>query len=383
MRLAADMPTRMDETAPTGLRLQVRQQAPIPLDAEFSCAPGEVLALVGPSGSGKTTLLRSIAGLYQPRQGSIHCNGEAWFDTARKIHRAPQRRSVGLVFQNYALFPHLTALANIVAAMDHLPPALRERRARELLELVHLAGLASRYPQALSGGQQQRVAVARALGRDPKVLLLDEPFSAVDRVTRHKLYRELAELRRQLHIPVVLVTHDLDEAAMLCDRMCILHRGVTLQSGPPFAVMARPQDASVARLVDVKNIFEGRILRHLPERAMTLLAWLDYTLETPLHEAIPEGTPVCWMIPTANVILHRRDRPSRGEHENPVKGVIIEFIPLGENTSVTVQVGNAARLSMSVPTHVANRNRLKAGESVAVSLLAEAIHLMPWQSLKD
>ena len=124
---------------------------------------------------------------------------------------------------------------------------------------MHLTGLEGRKPHALSGGQQQRVAVARALARDPQVLLLDEPFSAVDRVTRQKLYRELAELRRSLALPIVLVTHDLDEAAMLADRMCMLHRGRTLQTGTPFEVMTRPADALVARLVDLRNVFEARV----------------------------------------------------------------------------------------------------------------------------
>jgi molybdate transport system ATP-binding protein len=375
----------MEDKNQGGLTVRVRQEGPIPLNAELVCAPGEFLTLVGPSGSGKSTVLCSIAGLYRPKQGEIRCNGEVWLDTTRNIHASPQHRSVGFVFQNYALFPHMTALQNVMAALGHLPRPRREPRSRELLDLVHLTGLESRFPAMLSGGQQQRVAVARALARDPKVLLLDEPFSAVDKVTRQKLYRELAELRQQLRMPVVLVTHDLDEAAMLSDRMCILHRGTTLQSGPPFEVMAHPRDGLVARLVDVKNVFEGRISKHLPERGLTVLSWLNYTLEARLNQAFPDGSAVCWTIPTANVILHRRDRPSRGEHENPVQGVISEFIRLGENTSVTIRINGSASLPLflSVPTHVANRNRLGLGEPITVSLLADAIHLMPWQAMQE
>jgi molybdate transport system ATP-binding protein len=374
----------MTEPTASGLALGARQATPIPLDAELAVKPGQLLALAGPSGSGKSTLLRCIAGLNAPAEGRVACNGEIWFDPAQGIDLAPQRRSVGLVFQHYALFPHLSARGNVEAALGHLAPRERPPRARELLAMVNLAGMEDRRPAALSGGQQQRVAVARALARDPKVLLLDEPFSAVDQVTRRKLQWELAQLRRALNIPIVLVTHDLDEAAALADVMCILHRGETLQSGPPVEVMSRPRNALVARLVDLRNVYEGAVEGHDPERGMTRLKWLGYTLEVKPREEPSVPGPVCWAIPPANIILHRRDRPSLGEHENPVEGVIGECLILGENASVTMLVDGRAdcRLSLSVPAHVARRNSLDRGGAIRVSLLAEAIHLMPWERLQ-
>jgi molybdate transport system ATP-binding protein len=370
-------------TESEGLRVRLRQEGPIPLDAAFAALPGEVLALVGPSGSGKTTILRSVAGLYRPREGRVACNGAVWFDRAHGLDVAPHRRAVGFVFQNYALFPHMTALGNVAAALGHRPRGERADRARDLLKLVNLSGLEDRRPAALSGGQQQRVAVARALARNPATLLLDEPFSAVDKVTRQKLYRELAELRRAFRIPVVLVTHDLDEASQLADRLCILHRGVTLQSGPPFEVMTRPSSAAVARLIDLKNIFEGRVAAHRPESAITLIAWRGREVEARFNGDYTVGSPVCWVIPSANVILHRRDRPSRGERENPVSGTVVESVPLGESTSVVLRVDgdSAVSLSLSVPTHVARRNGIAVGATVTVSLLAENIHLMPWENM--
>ena len=362
-----------------GLLVRVHQDAPIPLAAAFTCAPGELLALVGPSGSGKSTVLRAIAGLYRPVAGRVAVDAETWFDHAAGISLAPHRRRAGLVFQSYALFPHLSALGNVATALGHLPRGRRRARAGQLLELVHLAGLEARRPAELSGGQQQRVAVARALAREPKVLLLDEPFSAVDKVTRQRLYRELAELRRQLRMPVVLVTHDLDEAIMLADRMTVLHRGRTLQSGPPLEIMARPDTPEVARLVDLRNMFDGVVAEHRADSGVTLVAWAGYRLEARLQPAYGAGQPITWAIPSASVILHRRDRPSRGERENPVPGVVTEFVPLGENASVAVRVDGAPDLplSMTIPTHVAKRNRIGIGERVTVSLLAEAIHLMP------
>ncbi|HQR10203.1 MAG TPA: ABC transporter ATP-binding protein [Casimicrobiaceae bacterium] len=367
----------MAERAAAGLRVRLRQEAPIPLDAHLECEPGQTLALVGPSGSGKSTILRCIAGLRAAKAGSIECADSTWYETKTGTNKPPQQRAVGFVFQNYALFPHLTALGNVKAALGHLAQDARSARAKELLARVHLDGLESRRPAELSGGQQQRVAVARALARDPQVLLLDEPFSAVDRVTRQKLYRELAELRRSTAVPMVLVTHDLDEAAMLADRMTILHRGRTLQTGTPRAVMARPADALVARLVDLKNLFEGSL-----ESAGTGapgLVWNGRVLE--LARALPfaPGSRVAWGIPMSGVLLHRRDRPSRGEHENPVDGTVAEAYEVGDDTVVGMRVANAPNLLwLRVPTHVAQRNRVAAGEPIRASLLAEMIHVMPW-----
>ncbi len=366
--------------AAAGLRVRLAQRAPIPLDATMECAAGETHALVGPSGSGKTTILRCIAGLHGAALGTIECAGAVWYDTRSGIDLSPQQRSAGLVFQHYALFPHLSALANVEAALGHVPARDRDARARELLARVHLTGLESRKPAQLSGGQQQRVAVARALARDPKVLLLDEPFSAVDRVTRQKLYRELSELRRSLALPIVLVTHDLDEAAMLSDRMTILHRGRTLQTGTPRQVMTRPVDPLVARLVDLKNVFEGRIDTTV---AGTMgLVWNGAVLEVAGPTTFAEGTRVCWGIPVSGVLLHRRDRPSRGEHENPIDGTVAECLEIGEDMHMGMRVDGApALLWLKVPTHVAQRNRVAVGEAIRVSLLADAIHLMAWRDL--
>jgi len=367
----------MDEQA--GLQVSLRQSAPIPLAARFDCGAGELVALVGPSGSGKTTILRCIAGLTRPGEGEVKCAGARWLDTAAGIDLPPQLRSVGIVFQHYALFPHLSAQHNVMAAMAHVAETERAGRARDLLQLVHLSGLEKRRPRQLSGGQQQRVALARALARDPAVLLLDEPFSAVDRVTRRRLQRELAQLRSRIRMPIVLVTHDLDEARVLADRMVILSHGETLQEGPTTQVMARPATAQVARLLDQNNLFEGRVVAQRPDEGRTLLAWMDYTLEAAHAPAFGVGERVSWMIPPECIILHRRDRPSAGESENPVSGVIGEYVPLGETTSVTVQVGAPASvpLAMSLVTHHARRNNLAVGDAVRVTLLASGIHLMP------
>jgi molybdate transport system ATP-binding protein len=371
----------MDPTGSAGLSVRLEQAEPIPLAAEFAVAAGELLALVGPSGSGKTTVLRCIAGLHRARNGHIRCGDTTWFDSENGADLAPQERSVGFVFQNYALFPHLTAIENIATALGHLPRGARASRASALLERVHLAGLESRRPAELSGGQQQRVAVARALAREPKVLLLDEPFSAVDQVTRRKLQRELAELRRGLAIPMILVTHDLEEAAMLADSLALLHHGRTLQTGTPEEVLTKPKDAVIAALVAARNIFHAHVLGHDAERNVTLIDWNGRKLETAPAPHFAAGAPIAWTIPPADVILHRRVQPSRGIVENPVTGVIIDQIRLGSLTSVSIRVpGEEQALIMEVPNHVAWRNGLEPGIEIGVSLLAKSIHIMPGQA---
>ena len=374
------------------LSVALKQRTPIPLDCRLDCTPGELLALVGPSGSGKSTVLRCIAGLHRPLQGRIDCGGTTWFDSERNLALPPQRRRVGMVFQSYSLLPHLSALENVALALWHLPPRQRAERAGAWLERVHLHGLEQRHPAQLSGGQQQRVALARALARalgdtpdspagtgEAAVLLLDEPFSAVDQVTRRKLQEELVRLRREVTIPIVLVTHDLDEARMLADRMVLLHRGASLQSGPPEEVMTRPASAAIARQVGLTNLFEGRI-GETAASGMTSLEWSGRRLDVAQDSDFAIGARVAWVIPPEGILLHRQDRPSHGEAENPVAGVVADCISLGPYTQITLlPEGTGLPLIFSVPTHVARRNTIAAGAPARVTLLARAIHLMPWE----
>ena len=363
-----------------GLKVAVNQAGPIPLAAEFTCQPGELLALVGPSGSGKTTLLRTIAGLYRPQYGQISCAGEVWFDAKGKRSLSPQHRRVGIVFQDYALFPHLTALENIQVPLRHLPQPQRCEQAEEWLAKVRLQGLGKRYPNALSGGQRQRVALARALAREPQVLLLDEPFSAVDQVTRRRLQRELALLRQQIEIPIVLVTHDLEEATALADQICVLQNGVSLQQDTPEALFSRPASPLVARLLDRHNLFEGLVVEVDGQRR---LQWGESYLEVTDGLAdLPLGEKVTWYLPPSDIVLHRRDRPSHGERENPIAATVSELVALGGITSVSLRVNHGDMLRFDIATHAARRNQLTSGAVVNVSLLAEGIHLLPGHQVR-
>jgi molybdate transport system ATP-binding protein len=359
-----------------GLTVQVQQEVPFPLDAHLDCRAGETVGLVGPSGSGKTTLLRCIAGLHHPPHGRVSCAGQTWLDTATGRRLEPQQRRVGMVFQHYALFPHLTALENVRLALDHVPRAQRNVCARELLARVHLSGLEERRPAHLSGGQQQRVALARALAREPKVLLLDEPFSAVDQVTRRRLRLELAGLTHTLHIPIVLVTHDLDEACMLARRLFVIHAGHTLQDGPSEEVLKRPASALVAHLMDVRNVFDGKVIEQDTTRGITRLRWGSRTLETLYQRPFAIGKQVSWTIPPDAVLLHPKDRLSRGNQENPIEGQVTEMLTLGGMTQVLLAIEGGDTLHMDLPPHVVKRHGVRMGDTVRVSLLAEALHLM-------
>ena len=207
----------------------------------------ETVALVGPSGAGKTTLLRAVAGLVRAR-GNIVCGDETWLDSDRRVDRPPERRSVGLVFQDYALFPHLSVAQNVAFG--------GKRRARELLERLGIAPLATARPSEISGGERQRVAIARALAREPKALLLDEPMSALDPHTRGRVRGELADLLHDLALPTLLVTHSFEDAAALADRVGVIVRGRLLQLAAPEDLVAEPADGYVAELAGA-NLLPG------------------------------------------------------------------------------------------------------------------------------
>jgi len=356
------------------LQVILQQTRPTTLNVDLNCEKGEVLALVGPSGAGKSSVLRCIAGLQSAQKGMISCKGKTWFDSEARINQTPQQRRVGMVFQHYALFPHLTVMENIKLALD-IDKDLHHQHGEQLLDKVNLSGLEQRYPHQLSGGQQQRVAIARALARQPEVLLLDEPFSAVDKVTRRKLYMELNTLRRQLDMPVILVTHDLDEAAMLADNLCVIHQGSTLQQGRPEQVLFKPDNVAIARQVDARNVFTGQLVEH--ENSLKL-KWYDNLIDVVDTTNFSVGDNIHWTLSPSKVLLHQRVRQSRGEHENPLVGTISEMVSLRGITTLILNVEHTQEkhLQMDLPEHVAIRNQLKIGETISVSLLADAIHLM-------
>ncbi|HEV7534344.1 MAG TPA: ABC transporter ATP-binding protein, partial [Acidimicrobiia bacterium] len=246
--------------AERGLRARVRARlGTLELDVELEVPPGRVVGLLGPNGAGKTTLLRILAGLLVPDEGRVVLDGRVLDDSATGVHVPAEARPVGVVFQNYVLFPHLSALENVAFGLRSrgVPKAEARTRAAEWLDRVGLAEFSSNKPKQLSGGQAQRVALARALATEPRLLLLDEPLAALDASTRLETRREL---RRQLdgYDGVrILVTHDPMEAIALAERLIVLEAGHISQSGTPRDISERPRSRYVADLVGV-NLFQGR-----------------------------------------------------------------------------------------------------------------------------
>ena len=332
------------------------------LDLAFEVAAGTCLAIAGPSGAGKTTLLRAVAGLMRPGRGLVECEGETWLDTARDVDVPAERRRTGFVFQDYALFPHMSALANVAYAGD-------ADNAEALLERLGIdAATAARRPGTLSGGERQRVALARALARDPVVLLLDEPLAALDPRTRAHAARELAAILATIDIPSLLVTHDFTEAATLGDEVAIIDHGRIVQRGLPSDLAARPASAFVADftgavvltgtaapapagLTDVRLDGGGRVLstdEATGRVGVSLYPW-EIALEPPGAE--PAGSP-------------RNHLPAR----------VLSVTMIGNRARVALEASQP--LAAEVTAASAERLELRPGAEVTATWKATATRLV-------
>lgn len=228
-------------------------------DLNFNIERGEFITLLGPSGCGKSTLLRCLAGLEMPDSGTISVDGEDITNTKA------QKRNIGMVFQSYALFPNMTALENIAFGlkMAKMAPDVIEKRVKDAVALVELAGNEKKYPHQLSGGQKQRVALARALVTEPRILLLDEPLSALDARIRRNLREQIRSIQKDLHLTTIFVTHDQEEAMTISDRIFLMNKGEIVQSGTPEEVYLHPADEFAARFIGSYNLLSADEARRL------------------------------------------------------------------------------------------------------------------------
>lgn len=323
-------------------------------DVSVDIPTGELIALLGPSGCGKTTLLRIIAGLETPDSGSIAFHGE---DTTRRDVR---ERKVGFVFQHYALFKHMTVFENIAFGLKVRPRSSRPGKAEisakvhELIRLVQLEGMASRYPSQLSGGQRQRVALARALAVEPKVLLLDEPFGALDARVRQELRRWLRRLHDELHVTSVFVTHDQEEALEVADRVVIMNGGRVEQSGTPEEVYDQPSTPFVYNFLGNVNLFHGRV-----HEGRVQLGQME--LSAPEHAALPDQPAVGYVRP------HDLEIERSYSDNSSVEAVIRHIHSIGPIVRVELERGDTFEtLDAELTRDVYQKLALKVGETVFV-----------------
>jgi putrescine transport system ATP-binding protein len=300
------------------IRGLVRRFGPVTALAgiDLDVAPGEVFALLGGSGSGKTTLLRCIAGFETPDAGRITLDG------TDLLGLPPYRRKLNTMFQSYALFPHMSVAANIAFGVRELDRAARARRVSEMLDLVRLPGLGDRRPHQLSGGQRQRVALARALARQPALLLLDEPLSALDQALREGTRQELLALQKQLGTTFVLVTHDQEEALGMASRIGIMRAGRLVQVGAPAAVYERPATRFVAEFLGAANVLD------------TIVADAGQLAIGGIRLRTEDATPASG---TAVAIAVRPERIRLQAGENTLRGRVRDIAYRGESYVLTVQ----------------------------------------------
>ena len=344
------------------------------LAPELQVDPG-ITVLFGQSGAGKTLTLEAIAGLLTPHAGSISIHERPVFDATTGLNVPPYDRRLGYVVQSYALFPHLTVAQNVAYGVFDLPRAEREQRVHGLLRTLGIQDLADRRPARISGGQAQRTALARALVRRPRALLLDEPFAALDEGVALTLRRELRRLVRDLDLPVLMVTHDLTEASHIGDRIAVMDAGQVLQVGDRPDVLQHPISARVARLLGIANVLEGKTFRS--ENGVVVNTPIGQ-LQTAQSD-ITEG-PVRVAIRADQIILTRPDRPS-DNRSNTLDIQITDEADFGHSRTLYTRLVNATEssaptLEIQIAPHpyqvmgVATRRRWR------VHIPPESVHIM-------
>ncbi|MGE0551844.1 MAG: ABC transporter ATP-binding protein [Gemmatimonadales bacterium] len=354
------------------------------LDVDWR-SDGEVVCLFGPSGAGKSLTLQCLAGLSRPDAGRIEHDGRTLFDDRQRIDLRPRARRVGYVFQGYALFPHLSVRANVEFGLRGRRSGDRRRRSGDLMEQLGLAAVAGRRPEQLSGGQQQRVALARALAPDPSLLLLDEPFSALDAPLRRQLREDLGPILRQYAGSTVVVTHDLAEAFQLADRLVLYDRGRVIQSGGRDAVFSTPASARAAQLLGFRNVLRGRV--ESVEAGLAVVTWAGHRLSAPIPPSLSArlgvGAEVTLLIRPEHVRLVRKDRPPpRHDRLNLLGTSLIECLDHGPTYSLRMAVGareggTTEILEVQVPRLVYRLLRLDQDRHWEVAIQPGAIQLAP------
>ncbi len=332
----------------------------------FTVEDGKLMTLLGPSGCGKSTTLRCIAGLEKPDSGVVSVGGQVISSVKDKVFLPPEKRGIGMVFQSYAIWPHMTVFDNVSYPLKvrHKPRAEIRKKVKEVLTLVRLEGLEERLAPHLSGGQQQRVALARALVADPKFLLLDEPMSNLDAKLREQMRQEFTELQRRLGITTVYVTHDQIEALYISHRVAVMMVGKILETGSPKDIYLKPRSKTVAEFIGAANFIEGELSKEPPKDGYSLID----TPVSPLYSKVSAeirdaGGKVTLCIRPEHVVVHSK-KPSLDT--NILKGKVVSAVFLGEYTDCRIEVSDR-----QIRAHTKGLQPIDEGETAYVEMPAE------------
>lgn len=335
-------------------------------------ADSGVTVLFGPSGSGKTTILRCLAGLDRPDEGRIQFNDSVWFDAARNVYISSRGRQIGLVPQDYALFPHLTVSANVGYGLYSLSREHRRERVTDTMRWLGIEALSRRLPDELSGGEQQRVALARAIVCRPRLLLMDEPLSALDAPTRQRLRSELRHLLVQSKIPTILVTHDRLEALTLGDNLIVMHGGKILQQGPVHEVFSRPSNLTVADVVGVETVEPGRIVDVADGLATVVVGEVRLTA---LLGDLPLDTRDAYVCIRAEDIILSVGDDSASSPRNRLPAVVRTLVNEGPMVRVGLDCG--FRLTALLTKQACETLALQVNSLVFALVKAPQVHIIP------
>jgi putative spermidine/putrescine transport system ATP-binding protein len=331
-------------------------------DISLEVAGGELVALLGPSGCGKSTLLRIMSGFIRQSEGRV------LFDGQPVDHLSPSQRGVGIVFQNYALFPHMTVAENVAYGLQarKWPRDKIAGRVDEMLALVHMSEFAGRKPRQLSGGQQQRIALARCLAIDPKILLLDEPFGALDKNLRLDMQIEVKRLQRESGVTTILVTHDQEEALSMADRVAVMSRGNIEQVSTPTEIYDRPRTLFVNQFVGTTNVLSGEFVSNGPAARIKLAGGAG--IDVAFVAGIPDGSTV-----TVSIRPEQLHIAPGGE----LAGIVKAVMPLGAHVVYDIEIAPGVSLRVSEPREGHSTMR-QTGEQVSVTPASpDACHVFP------
>jgi len=341
------------------------------LDAEFTANQG-ITVVFGASGSGKTTTLRSIAGMVTPDAGRISLGDAVYFDSTTRVNLSMQKRRVGFVFQDYLLFPHLTAAENVAYGAKAQNERARRQHATEMLKLVGVDHASDRRPDQLSGGEQQRVALARALASDPVILLLDEPLSAVDVQTRSRLLDEIVEVQRKTSIPFIYVTHSPADAVRIGDHLLLMADGRIVQQGKPLEIFNAPLNVPAAQVVGTENILVGRVAAHQPQEGISIIDLGRCRMVIP-HSPLPEGSRVTLGIRAEDIIVSR-ERVSRTSARNLLAGTVKHLLRDEESVELVADCG--VDLKVRITPQATQALELAPGVEIYLLIKANACRLL-------